>query len=147
MPPYLSVHSPTSLEVHIGPPFYDGGSPLTSFLIEWDPSPTFDSSMLGDGSSLGSARANAASQVCSSCVSDFDLSTNTFTYSGSEVTAKLLTPQRKIMVHFDDDGESYTFSVIATTPTTISVSNNHLRVLSLNSMRDQDDGAGSRLEL
>jgi len=34
MPPYLSIHSPSALQVHIGPPFYDGRSPLTSFLIE-----------------------------------------------------------------------------------------------------------------
>ena len=46
-------------------------------------SPTFDSSALGDRSSLRSAQTKAASQVYSSCVSDFDLSTKTFTYSGS----------------------------------------------------------------
>ncbi|KAL7541113.1 LOW QUALITY PROTEIN: hypothetical protein ACHAXR_012985 [Thalassiosira sp. AJA248-18] len=147
VPPYLSVFSPTALKVHIGPPFYDGGTPLTSFLIEWDSSPTFDSSTLGDASSLGSAQVNAASQVCSSCVSDFDFSTNTFAYSGSEVTAKLLIPQRKIMVYFNDDNKSYLFSVLSATSSTITVSSKHLRVSSLGSMRGQDGGLGSNLEL
>ena len=147
-PPHLSVHSPTALKVHIGPPVFDGGSKLTSFLIEWDKSPTFDSSPLGDGSSLGSAQANAATEVCTSCVSDFDLSTNTFTYSGSDVTANLLIPQRKIMVHFSDDSESYTFSVLSATSGTITVSSEHLRVSSLGNMQDQDGGlAGSNLEI
>ena len=95
MPPYLSIHSPTALKVHIGPSFYDGGSPLTSFLIEWDSSPTFGSSSIGDGSALGSAEVNATSLVCSSCVSNFDISTNSFTYSGNEVSAKLLIPHEK----------------------------------------------------
>ncbi|KAL9181119.1 hypothetical protein ACHAXT_009924 [Thalassiosira profunda] len=145
--PYLSVHSPTALEVHVGPPFYDGGSPLTSFLIEWDSSPTFASSPLGDGSSLGSAQVDVASPVCSSCVSAFDLATNTFTYTGDEVTAQLLVPQRKISVFFHDDSEPYTFSVVSATASTITVSSNHLRVLPLGDMQDQDSGIGSPLDL
>ena len=147
MPPYLSVHSPTALKVHIGPPFYDGGSPLTSFLIEWDTSPTFDSSLTGDGSPLGYTQANAASQVCNSCVGDFDVVTNTFIYSGNEDTAKLLIPQRKIMVHFHDDNESYIFSVLSASSSMINVSSKHLRVTSLSSMKDKDGGVGSNLDL
>ncbi|KAL7442689.1 hypothetical protein ACHAXH_009869 [Discostella pseudostelligera] len=147
VPPYLSVYSPTALEVHIGPPFYDGGSPLTTFLIEWDPSPSFDSSLLGDGSSLGSARADAASRVCTSCVNDFDVMTNTLTYAGSEVTAKVLSPQRRIMVHFHDDNESYLFSVLSATASTITVSKQHIRMASLNNMRGSDGGTGSNLDI
>ncbi|KAL7554112.1 hypothetical protein ACHAWF_017504 [Thalassiosira exigua] len=146
-PPYLAVHSPTALEVHIGSPFYDGGSPLTSFFIEWDSSPTFASSPLGDGTSLGSAQANAASQVCSSCVSGFDLLTNTFTYSGNEVTAKQLMPHRKISVFFEDDSEYYTFSILSATSSTITVSSQHLRVLPLSGMHNQDGGLGGDLDV
>ena len=145
--PYLSVHSPTSLEVHIGPSSFDGGSPLTSFLIEWDLSPTFSSSTLNDGSSLGSARVNAASLLCDSCVSDFELSTNKFSYNGDEVTAKLLLPQRKIMVFFSDDDTYYQFFVTSATATTITVSDRHLRVASLQSMKGKNGGEFSNLKL
>lgn len=135
--PYLSLHSPSSLEVHIGPPSYDGGSPLTNFLIEWDSLPTFDSSPLGDGSALGSARTNAASQVCASCVTAFDLTTHTFTYTGTEDMAKLLIPHRKIMVYFTDDEKFYSFSVLSATSSTIALSDNHLRVSSIEDMQGQ----------
>jgi len=147
MPPYLSVHSPTALEVHVGPPSYDGGSPLTSFLIEWDSSSTFDSSPLGDGSSLGSIQASATSQVCSSCVGEFDVTTDTFTYSGNDDTSNLLIPQRKIMVYFHDDNESYLFTISSATSSTITVSNEHLRVASLSNMKDSNGGVDSNLEL
>ncbi|KAL3797523.1 hypothetical protein HJC23_009887 [Cyclotella cryptica] len=146
-PPYLSVRSPTSLEVHIGPPTFDGGSPLTTFFIEWDPLPTFSSSRLGDGSALGSARVNAASRLCSSCVSHFNLSTNTFAYNGDEVIAKLLIPQRKIMVYFSDDKTHYLFSIVSVTASTITVSNKHLRVLPLHDMKSQDGVTSSNLEI
>ena len=147
MPPYLSIHSPTALKVHIGPSFYDGGSPLTSFLIEWDSSPTFGSSSIGDGSALGSAEVDATSLVCSSCVSNFDISTNSFTYSGNEVSAKLLIPQRKILCYFDDDNKPYLFTILSATASTIDVASKHLRVSSLWNMRGQDGGAGGNLEL
>ena len=147
MPPFLSIHSPSSLKVHIGPSFYDGGSPLTSFLIEWDSSSTFDSSQLGDGSPLGFAEVDASSLVCSSCVTDFDISTNSFTYSGDDLTASLLIPQRKIMVNFVDDSKSYLFTILSATSSTINVENRHLRVLSASNMLDKDGGAGANLEL
>ena len=147
MPPYLSIHSPTALKVHIGPSFYDGGSPLTSFLIEWDSWSTFDSSSMGDGSALGSAEVDATSLVCSSCVSNFDISTNSFTYSGNEVSAKLLIPQRKILCYFDDDNKPYLFTILSATASTIDVASKHLRVSSLWNMRGQDGGVGGNLEL
>ena len=147
VPPYLSIHSPTALMVHIGPPFYDGGSPLTTFFIEWDTSSSFDSSALGDGSSLGSARVDAASRVCTACVTAFDATTNTLAYAGSEVTAKMLIPQRRIMVHFHDDNESYLFSVVSSTSSVITVSQQHLRMTSLDNMREFGGGDGSNLEL
>ena len=77
-PPYLSIHSPNALTVHIGPPAYNGGSPVTSFLVEWDIVPSFDSS--SDGSPLGEARVGAADTLCTACVVGFDLTTNVFTY-------------------------------------------------------------------
>ena len=147
VPPYLSVYSPTALQVDIGAPQYDGGSPLNSFLIEWDPSPTFDSSIVGDRSAFGSARTSASSEVCVSCVSSFDLSTNTFSYAGNEVAANMLQPQRRIMVYFHDDDKAYLFSVLSATSSTIHVSNQHLRVASLWSMLDVDNINGSNLEL
>lgn len=77
-PPYLSIHSPNALTVHIGPPVYNGGSPVSSFLVEWDTVSSFDSS--SDGSPLGEARVGSADRLCSACVGDFDLATNVFTY-------------------------------------------------------------------
>ncbi len=147
VPPHLSVYSPTALQVDIGAPQYDGGSPLNSFFVEWDPSPTFDSSVLGDRSAFGSARTSASSEVCVSCVTSFDLSTNTFSYAGDEVTANLLLPQRRIMVYFHDDSKAYLFSVLSATSTSIQVSNQHLRVSSLSNMIGMDDGVGSTLKL
>jgi hypothetical protein len=147
VPPHLSVYSPSALQVDIGPPQYDGGSPLNSFLVEWDPSPTFDSSILGDRSAFGSARSSASSEVCVSCVTKFDLSTNSFSYTGNEVTANMLQPQRKIMVYFHDDNKAYLFSVLLATSSTILVSNQHLRVSSLSSMLDAQNGSGSNLEI
>lgn len=146
-PPFLSIHSPSSLKVHIGPSFYDGGSPLTSFLIEWDSSPTFDSSQLGDGSPFGFAEVDASSLVCGSCVTDFDVSTNSFTYNGDDLTSSLMVPQRKVMVNFVDDSKSYLFTVLSATSSTIRVASKHLRVLSASNMLDQDGGAGANLEL
>ena len=146
-PPYLSVHSPTSLEVHIGPSSFDGGSPLTSFLIEWDYSPTFSSSILGDGSALGSSRINAASLLCVSCVTDFDLRSNKFSYNGNEVMAKLLVPQRKIMVFFSDDNIHYQFVVTSASATAIYVSDQHLRVASLERMKGKNSDESSDLNL
>ena len=133
--------------MHISPKFYNGGSPLTSFLIKWDSLPTFDSSTLGDGSPLGSAEVDALSLVCSSCVSNFDLSTNLFTYSGDDVTANILIPQQKIMVYFVDDTKSYLFTILSATSGTIHVASKHLCASSLSSMRHQDGGAGANLEL
>jgi len=147
VPPYLSVYSPTALQVDIGAPQYDGGSPLNSFLVEWDPSPTFDSSILGDRAAFGSARTSASSEVCASCVTGFDLATNTFSFTGNEVTANMLQPQRRIMVYFHDDAKAYLFSVLFATSSTIHVSNKHLRVSSLSSMLDADNSSGSNLEL
>ncbi|KAL7473049.1 hypothetical protein ACHAXS_013421 [Conticribra weissflogii] len=146
-PPYLSIHSPTSLMVHIGPPLFNGGSPLTSFFIEWDPSPTFDSSIVGDGSSFGSARTNAASNVCQSCVTSFNSETSSFSYDGSDVTVKLLIPQRVIVVFFDDDGEWYQFTVQSATANEIIVSNKHLRLSSLSNLQSHIHGIGSDLEI
>ncbi|KAL7514942.1 hypothetical protein ACHAXN_013076 [Cyclotella atomus] len=145
--PHLSVHSPTSLEVHIGPPAFDGGSPLTTFLIEWDLKPSFSSSLLRDGSALGYARVNAASRLCTLCVGSFDLSTNTFTYSGDTDIAKLLIPQRKIMVYFSDDNTHYLFSIVSATPSVIIVSEHHLRVSSLQTMMSQNGSASSDLDM
>jgi hypothetical protein len=102
---------------------------------------------LGDGSPFGFAEAGASSLVCSSCVTDFDVLTNSFTYNGDDLTANLLIPQRKIMVNFFDDSKSYLFTVLATTSSTIHVAINHLRVLSASNMLDQDGGAGANLEL
>ena len=147
VPPHLSVYSPTALQVDIGAPQYDGGSPLNSFLVEWDPSPTFDSSILGDRSAFGSARTSASSEVCVSCVTSFDLATNTFSYTGDEVTANLLQPQRRIMAYFHDDAKAYLFSVLSATSSTIHVSNQHLRVSSLSNMLDVNNDIGSNLEL
>ncbi|KAL7444023.1 hypothetical protein ACHAXM_009254 [Skeletonema potamos] len=139
VPPYLSIHSPTALQVDIGAPHYDGGSPLNSFLVEWDPSPTFDSSKLGDRAAFGSARTSASSEVCIACVTSFDVTTNTFRFTGNEVAANMLQPQRRIMVYFYDDAKAYLFSVLSATSSTIHVTK-HLRVSSLSSM-------GSNLEL
>ena len=147
VPPYLSLYSPTALQVDIGAPQYDGGSPLNSFLVEWDPSPTFDSSILGDGSAFGEYRASASSEICESCVTSFDLSTNTFSYGGNEVTANMLQPQRRIMVYFHDDAKAYLFTVLSASTGTIHVANQHLRVSSLLSMHDRDDNIGCNLQL
>eukprot|EP00985_Skeletonema_marinoi_P002205 scaffold893_cov143-Skeletonema_marinoi.AAC.9 len=147
VPPHLSVYSPTALQVDIGAPQYDGGSPLNSFLVEWDPSPTFDSSILGDRSAFGSSRTSASSEVCVSCVTNFDLATNTFSYTGDEVAANLLQPQRRIMVYFHDDAKAYLFSVLSAASSTIHVSNQHLRVSSLSNMLDLNNSIGSNLKL
>eukprot|EP00956_Cyclotella_meneghiniana_P022416 scaffold42451_cov66-Cyclotella_meneghiniana.AAC.3 len=146
-PPHLSVHSPTSLQVHIGPPSYDGGSPLTTFLVEWDLLPSFSSSLLKDGSALGSARVNAASRICALCVTDFDLFTHTFSYNGDEDMATLLIPQRKIMVFFSDDNTHYLFSIISASSSAITVSDKHLRVSSLHNMKNKAGNASSDLDI
>ena len=82
-----------------------------------------------------------------SCVTNFDLATNTFSYTGDEVAANLLQPQRRIMVYFHDDAKAYLFSVLSATSSTIHVSNQHLRVSSLSNMLDLNNSIGSNLKL
>jgi len=157
-PPYLQVWSETSLLVQIGPPTYDGGAPLTYFVVEWDKAPTFDSA--SDGSALGSARTSAVSTgamasaaaddddnpsapLCSNCVSAFDVETNTFTYSGDSVMQRRLLPQRKIMIYFSDDNTSYLFKIASVSSAQIQVTADHLRASSLESMNGRGGNMGA----
>ena len=66
--PVLLPHSPSSLMVKIGPPIFDGGLTLTYFILEWDTSPHFNSSL--DGSALHSVRISALhdSPLCTACI-------------------------------------------------------------------------------
>ena len=73
-PPILKQTSATSLLVQIGPPLFDGGSKLSSFLIEWDVSASFDSSQ--DRAALGSGRIDASYTICTKCVTKFDVISN-----------------------------------------------------------------------
>ena len=102
-PPVLSVISATSLLVQIGPPVYDGGSPLTYFVVEWDISAKFKSSP--QGTALGRARIKATpdGEVCLNCATSFDLESNILKYNGDDNRMKQLQPQRKIMIFFCDD--------------------------------------------
>ena len=155
-PPHLSVWSETSLLVQIGPPKYDGGAPLTYFVVEWDKAPTFDSA--SDGSALGSARTSVSSTaivagdgntnpssapLCSSCVSSFDTETNTFTYSGDSTMQRRLLPQHRIMVYFSDDNTAYLFKIVSATTTQIEVDADHLRASSLESMNSRGGNVGA----
>ncbi|OWZ24847.1 hypothetical protein PHMEG_00028 [Phytophthora megakarya] len=47
-PPILTLAGSTSLMVSYAPPSFTGGVPLTRYVIEWDPSPEFDSGSNGD---------------------------------------------------------------------------------------------------
>lgn len=91
--PVLSVVSATSLLVQIGPPVYDGGSPLIYFVVEWDTTFKFESSP--DGSALGKARIKAThdNEVCLNCVTSFDLDSSILKYNGDYDTIKQLQPQ------------------------------------------------------
>ena len=146
-PPFLKVWSDTSLLVQIGPPTYDGGAPLTYFVVEWDKAPTFDSA--SDGSALASARTSAVSTnpstapLCSNCVTAFDAETNALTYSGDATMRRHLIPQRKIMVYFSDDNTSYLFKIVAASTTQIQVDADHLRASSLESMNGRGGNVGS----
>lgn len=155
-PPHLSVWSETSLLVQIGPPTYDGGAPLTYFVVEWDKAPTFDSA--SDGSALGSARTSVVSTaivagddknnpssaaLCSNCVSSFDAETNTFTYSGDDAMQRRLHPQRKIMVYFSDDNTAYLFKIVSASNAQIKVDADHLRASSLESMNSRSGNVGA----
>ncbi|RLN91853.1 hypothetical protein BBJ28_00015958, partial [Nothophytophthora sp. Chile5] len=47
-PPVLTLAGPTALLVSFAPPEFDGGTPVTNYVIEWDPSLSFDSGANGD---------------------------------------------------------------------------------------------------
>jgi len=142
--PNLSVQSSTSLLVQIGAPNYDGGSPLTCFLVEWDYSSSFNSSP--DGLALHSERIEAKETLCEKCATSFDIGSNTLAYSGNSDTMKVLSNTQRIMVFFSDDNKFYLFYVLSATASEILVSSQHLRQVSLVSMKAMsDNGEGSDL--
>ncbi|KUF76226.1 Titin [Phytophthora nicotianae] len=47
-PPILTLAGPTSLMISYAAPKFTGGAPVTGYMIEWDPSPEFDSGSNGD---------------------------------------------------------------------------------------------------
>uniref|UniRef100_A0A6U5H1H0 Fibronectin type-III domain-containing protein n=1 Tax=Corethron hystrix TaxID=216773 RepID=A0A6U5H1H0_9STRA len=130
--PSLHVVSPTSLMVRMGPPGFDGGAPLTNFMVEWDQSVDFDSSV--DGTPFGQQEVNAMKSICSGCIDSFDISTHTFSYSGDEHVLKILIPQRRFMVHFKD-GTHNIFTIVLASLSVIIVSDDH--------KRSSSDGTGN----
>ena len=108
--PSIHLASDTSLDIRIGPPTYDGGDPLTNFKVEWDVSPEFNSAT--DGGAMYSETIDAFQYLCTDCVDEFDLDTNTFRLSSadSDDLRQLVTGAR-VAVVFEDDSLSYTFTV------------------------------------
>ena len=73
--PTLELYGAHELAVHCGAPAWSGGSELTKFVVEHDTKPTFNSG--ASGGPLGSATLDASTTICESCVTAFDLETNT----------------------------------------------------------------------
>ena len=107
--PY-DYHQTTSLLVQIGPPLFDGGSKLSSILIEWDVSTSFDSSQ--DRAALGSGRIYASNTICTKCVTKFDAISNAIHYEGNISITQKLIPQRTISIRFVDNMVIYTFNIV-----------------------------------
>lgn len=137
-PPFLGVNSADSLLVHIGPPLFDGGSPILNFIVQWDTNPEFNSL---DGLALGMETVNAKINICSACVMSFDCTTNTFAILGDDNTHIILWAQRVILIYFSDDGLSYQFSVTAASKSEIRVAASHIRSRSLDLMKSIDGSA------
>ena len=133
--PTLRVSSRSSLSVHIGPPHFNGGSPITQFLVEWDTKFTFDSN--DDGSSLGKAYIRGKQSICSACITSFDSHNGTFFYNGNIDLMKILVPQRTISVYFYDDDYHYQFVVKAASTSQIKVQQHHFRVGSSIEMKNE----------
>lgn len=100
-PPVIRKFSETSVIVLIGPPTFDGGSQLSSFVVEWDLDPSFNNPI--DGIRRGRVTTAASRELCQSCLIAFDVDRNSFTHTQGANITKHLRPQRKIFVFFTDD--------------------------------------------
>jgi hypothetical protein len=87
--PTLHVLSETALSVSCGLGAYDGGSEPTKFMVQWDTSPNFNSG--ANESPLGVATPDATLELCSSCVTSFDLLAQTLTIDGTDLLGALYT--------------------------------------------------------
>ena len=93
------------------PTQFDGGDPLTTFKVEWDTSPDFNTG--ADSGALGSVDIDAFEYLCTTCVHEFDLSIGNFTGNFDEEIVKRLVTGARVALTFPDDGITYTFTVSA----------------------------------
>ena len=134
-PPFLRANSVDSLLVQIGPPLFDGGSPLLNFVVEWDKTPEFNSK---DGMALGTEKINARTKVCFACVTSFDIESNLFKLKGAVNIQNMLSGHRVISIYFSDDQVYFQFLVMEASQSEIRVAPTHIRARSLQAMTSID---------
>ena len=87
--PNLELLSATELTVVCGLGAFDGGAEATKFMVQWDTAATFDSG--ANGEPLGTATPDATLELCSSCVTSFDLLAQELTIDGTDLLGALYT--------------------------------------------------------
>ena len=112
--PSATLLSSTSIAVRYGPPAFDGGDAILSFVVQWDTASTFDSG--AGGTPLGSRLLPATSEVCASCVTAFtrdEALGHYLSYDGDASALRRLRPGRRVLVRMDTDGRDadFTFEV------------------------------------
>lgn len=138
--PNLLAISDSEILIEFGPPIFNGGSRLTSFLIEWDDTASFDNP-------IGHRHVAASYSLCSNCIQSFNIESNRFIYDGNNHTVTLLQPQRKISIYFADDRMYHDFEIQVASDSFIEVSEKHLRSSSLFTFVDEEGISGSEILL